>query len=257
MAIINEAAVARYWPGEDPIGKWITLDAASGERPRQVIGIVRNVPLRYLYPAEDPIVYTSYLQQDERYRGLFANTLFGQMTFLVRSAADPLAQTDAVRQAVADLEPGWPILNMDTMQRSVGVEVREIGLYTLAVSIFGIAAMLLAAIGVYGVTAYSVAQRTQEIGIRIALGATTSDIAYMISRNVLWVVGAGLASGLAASLASARLIGSQLWGVQPTDLSTFVCVSVIVASVALLAFFIPARRATLVNPADTLRNDVS
>jgi putative ABC transport system permease protein len=254
VAIVNEAAATRFWPREDPIGKLITLDAASGERPRRIVGVVRNIPLRYLDRTADPIIYTSYQQQAERYRGPFAN-MFGQMTFLIRSADDPAHLARAARAAVAEVERGQPLPDILPMEYAVGASLRDWELYALVLGIFAFTATLLAAIGVYGVTAYSVSQRTREIGIRMALGAGVSDIAYLISRPALWIVGAGLALGVSGSLASARLIESQLWGVTPTDLPTIAGASLFLSSVALVACFIPARRATRIHSAEALRGD--
>jgi putative ABC transport system permease protein len=252
VAIVNEAAASRFWPREDPIGKSITLDAATGERPRRIVGVVRNIPLRYLDTKADPIIYTSYQQQAERYRGAFAN-LFGQMIFLVRSTADPFRLAGSARAAVAEVEPGQPLSDILPMEWSVDASVRDRGLYALVLGIFAVTATLLAAIGVYGVTAYSVSQRTREIGIRMALGAGVGNIAYLISRSALWIVGAGLVLGVSGSLVSARLIEPQLWGVAPTDLPTFAGVSVFLFSVAFTACLIPVRRATRINSAEAIR----
>jgi predicted permease len=254
VAIVNEAAASRFWPREDPIGQSITLDAAAGERPRRIVGVVRNIPLRYLNNSANPIIYTSYQQQAERYRGQFAN-MFGQMTFLIRSAVDPFRLAGAARAAVAEVEPGQPLSDILPMEWSVDASVRDRGLYALVLGVFAVTATLLAAIGVYGVTAYSVSQRTREIGIRMALGAGVGNIAYLISRSALWMVGAGLVLGVSGSLVSARLIESQLWGVTSTDLPTFAGASVFLSFVAFTACLIPARRATRINSAEAIRGD--
>ncbi len=254
VAIVNEAAAARFWPREDPIGQSITLDAADGERPRRIVGVVRNIPLRYLNTSADPIIYTSYQQQSERYRGPSANT-FGQMIFLIRSAVDPIRLAREVRSAISEIDRGQPLSDILPMESAFGATMRDRALYVLVLGVFAFTATLLAAIGVYGVTAYSVSQRTREIGIRMALGAGGGDIAYLISRPALWIVGAGLALGVSCSLASARLIESQLWGVAPTDLPTFAGVSVFLFSVVFIACFIPARRAMRINSAEAIRGD--
>jgi putative ABC transport system permease protein len=253
VAIINEAAASRFWPGQDPIGRSILFDAVKGERPRRIVGIVRNVPLRYLSTTDDPIIYTSYRQQDERYRGAFAN-MFGAMTFLVRSSDPPARTTAAIRTVMAEMEPLQPISNIQSMERSFGQTVRVRGLYASFVLVFALMAIVLAAIGVYGVTAYAISQRTREIGIRIALGARVADIIRLIRWNAAWMLGSGLVFGLAVSIVAARFIRPQLWGVTAGDLPTFISVSVLVVTVTCAACLIPTLRANRINPAQTLNN---
>ncbi len=250
VAIINESAAARFWPGQDPVGRWILFDASKGERPRRIVGIVKDVPLRYLSTTSDPIIYTSYQQQDERYRGEFAN-MFGQMTFLVRSK-EPARTIAAVRNAITELEPLQPISNIKRMEAGIGEAVRVRGLYASVILVFGLMAVVLATIGVYGVTAYWILQRAREIGIRIALGARVTDLIRLIVRNAVWMLGPGLFCGLAVSVVATRFIRSQLWGVTPGDLPTFVSISVLVAGVTLAGCLIPTLRANRINLARTL-----
>jgi putative ABC transport system permease protein len=253
VAIVNETAARRFWPGEDPIGKHLTVDAASGERPREV-GVVRDVPLRYLRAEGDPVVYVSYLQQSERYRGPFAN-MFGQMNFLIRTSGDPLNLVASARRAVAEIEPSRPIANIETMQDNMGGTIWDRGFYAVVLGVFAFTATLLAAIGIYGVMAYSVAQRTREIGIRMALGATALEILDLIGRRAVLLLALGFVFGLAGAAALTRLISSQLWGVAPTDPLTFGGVSLLLAVVALSACLIPALRAVRVDPTEALRNE--
>jgi putative ABC transport system permease protein len=252
VAMINEAAARRFWPGEDPIGNRITIDAAAGERPREIIGIVRDVPLRYLATTTFPVIYTPYQQQAERYRGLFANML-GQMIFMVRTGGDPVLLAKPVRQLLAEIEPDRPISNVQVMARSIGEGVRDRGLSAIVVGVFALTAVLLATIGVYGVTAYGVAQRTKEIGIRMALGAGVKEVACLVGGRAMIVTGAGLAAGLAAAGALTRTLESQLWEVAPTDPLTFLIVSLLFAATVIAACIIPTRRALRVDPAETLR----
>jgi len=251
VVVINETAAIRFWPGEDPIGKRLVLDVVSGEQPREVVGVVRNVPLRYEQTETEPVIYASYLQQPSRYRGAMGN-MFGQMTFLIRTSGDPLSIAPAARKAVAEIDPNRPIANVQAMEHIGGI-IRDRGYTALGLGLFALTAMLLAGIGVYGVTAYSVAQRTREIGIRVALGATGRMIVYLVGRQALLLIVSGVVFGLAGASAFTHLLASQLWGVTPTDPLTFTGVCLLLVLVALLACLIPALRAIRVDPTEALR----
>jgi putative ABC transport system permease protein len=254
VAIVNETAARRFWPGLDPIGQRMTVDVVGDEQPREVVGVVRDIPVRRDREAPEPVVYVSYLQQPSRYREPWAG-MFGQMYFVVRTSGDPLRLVPAVRQAVAEIDPQRPIANIARVDRQMDIGVQVRGVFTLALGVFAAVAMSLAAIGIYGTLAYAVAQRTREIGIRIALGATRREVLALIGRRAIAVIVAGLIAGLAGALALTRLIASQLWGVTPTDPVTFAGVSLLVASVALLASFAPVRRAMRVDPTIALKHE--
>ena len=254
VAIVNETAARRFWPGLDPIGQHFTIDTVGDEQPRQVVGVVRDIPVRRDREAPEPVVYVSYLQQPSRYREPWAG-MFGQMNFVLRTSGDPLRLVPAVRQAVAEIDPQRPIANIARVDRQldIGVEIR--GVFALTLGLFAAVAMALAAIGIYGTLAYAVAQRTREIGIRIALGATRGEVFGLIGRRAIAVIVAGLIAGLAGALALTRLIASQLWGVTPTDPVTFAAVSLLVVCAALLASFAPVRRAMRVDPTIALKHE--
>jgi putative ABC transport system permease protein len=252
VAIVNESTARRFWPGEDPIGKRFRLQALPDERPREVIGVVRDIPLSLSEASASSVVYTSYLQQPPRYRLPGAN-MFGRMTFLIRSTGDPMQLLPAARQVVADIDRDRPLANVRTMDEQRVSSIPQRPAYVAVLSAFALTATLLAAIGIYGVMAYSVAQRTREIGVRIALGAGTRDVAALVGRRAAVLVSIGLAAGLAASLAVTRLLGSQLWGVTPTDPATYGGVMAFLLLVSLAACCLPTRRATTVNPTIALR----
>ncbi|MBZ5575223.1 MAG: ABC transporter permease [Acidobacteriia bacterium] len=254
VAIVNETAARRFWPGQNPIGQHFTLDTGSQERPREVVGVAPDIPLRRIETGPRPVIYTSYAQQPARYRGRSAN-MFGQMTFVLRTSGDPRSLLAAARQAVSEVEPDLPLARVATIERILDGRIREQRDYAWAAGIFALAAAVLAAIGIYGVMAYAVARQTREIGIRMALGAEARHIVRFVGRPVALPITAGLALGLAGSLALTRLIASQLWGTAPTDPATFMAVSLLFLAVALLACFLPARRAFQVDPARTLRNE--
>jgi putative ABC transport system permease protein len=254
VAIINESMARQFWPSEDPIGKRFMLDVVSGEQPREVIGVVRDIPLRRLQNASEPAVYTSYLQQPAQYRGPSAN-MFGQMTFLLRASRNPMNLGPAARRAVAEVDPDVPIADLVTMEQLAGLGMPNRRYYTGVFAVFALAATVLAAIGVYGVVAYAVTQRSREIAVRMALGAGTRNLLLMVGGRVFLMIAAGLAIGFTGSFTLTRLISSQLWGVTPTDPATFAAVSILLVSVALLACFSPLRRVLKVDPAATLRTD--
>jgi len=254
VAIINETMARRFWPGEDPIGKRLTLRVVSGEQPREIVGVVRDIPLRRTDREAGPVIYASYMQQSPAYRGPSGN-MFGQMTFLLRSSGDPMSLVPAARKAVAEVDPDRAITRIQTMEQYWGSGMRDKRYLVLVLGIFAFVATTLATIGIYGVMAYSVAQRTGEIGIRMALGASSHKILALIGGRAAILISSGVVLGLAGSLGLSRLIASQLWGIQPTDPKTFIGVSFMLIAVALMACFIPARRAIRVDPTEALRSE--
>jgi putative ABC transport system permease protein len=254
VAVINETLAKRLWPGENPIGKQFTVDAASGERPREVIGVVRDLALRYVRTgAPQPVAYALYLQQPERFEGANAG-MFGQMTFIVRSQQDPALLAAAARRAVAEVDPDRPLSNIQTMMASAGGNIMSTRrYYVVTLATFALLAVILAAVGVYGVMSSSVSQRKREIRVRVANGARARDIVGLLGVRTFWPIGLGLFSGLIGSLALTRWLDSLLWGVTSTDPVTFATVIAALIAVSVVACFIPARRALRVNPTQALR----
>lgn len=253
VAVVNETCARLFWPGRDPIGKRLTLDTVPEEQAREVIGVVRDIPTRHAEPAQ-PVIYASYLQQPARYRGPWAN-LFGGMIFMLRSTGDQQALILAARQALAEIDPNRPVAAVSTVESHMSNAVGQFRDSVLLVAVLAAVATLLAAIGTYGVMAYAVNQHTREIGIRRALGAGPREIIGFVGRRALACVGLGLAAGLTGAFVLTRLIASQLWGITPTDPTTFVTVSILLVTVAALACLIPARRALAVDPTIALRSE--
>jgi putative ABC transport system permease protein len=251
VVVVNESAANRFWPGQNPVGQTLTILNSPEERPRKVIGIVRDIPLTVEGDMR-PAIYTSFLQQPSKYPLPGAN-MFGQMAFMVRSTGDPMSLLPSARHLVAEIDQDRPLASVGTMQsRLLGI-LPQRGYVMGALMVFALAATLLAAIGIYGVMAYSVAQRTREIGIRIALGAGGHQIAALVGRRTVQLVAVGLLVGLVGATIATELIRSQLWGVTPTDPVTFVAVSALFVLVAFAAAFFPTRRAIAVNPTTALR----
>jgi putative ABC transport system permease protein len=254
VAVVNETAARRFWPGQDPIGRRFTLDSVSDDRPRAVIGVVRDIPTNTRETAPRPVIYASYLQQPSRYRLPWAN-LLGQMTFVIRASGDPALLAPAAKKAVAEIDADIPLANIAPMERYTEGGLRDLLYFTLAMGVFACLAASLAAIGIYGVAAYAVAERTHEIGVRMTLGANAFTIVRLIAWQTALSVGAGLIAGLAAALALTRLLESQLWQVTPTDPAAFAAASAIVALTALFACAIPVGRAIRVDPCAALRSE--
>jgi ABC-type antimicrobial peptide transport system permease subunit len=179
--------------------------------------------------------------------------IFGQMMFMVRSTGDPMSLLPAARRVVSDVDPDRPLSNVATMDQRMQTVIPRRGYFVFAITTFAMTATLLAAIGIYGVMAYSVAQRTREIGVRMALGATAHEVIALVGRRTILVIGLGLLAGLLGALAATQFIQAQLWDVTPTDPTTFALVSLLFALVALVAAFVPMRRALSVDPTVALR----
>jgi putative ABC transport system permease protein len=177
------------------------------------------------------------------------------MSFVLRTPGDPMALVPAVKRAIAEVDPTTPMATVRTVEQSLDDSVRHLRLYMLLLGAFGAVATVLAAVGIYGVMAYTVAERTREFGLRMALGARATDVLAMVLGHTARIVGAGLAIGLVAALFVSRLLQASLFEVTRTDPVTYGSVSVLLVVIALIASLIPARRATAVNPIVALRHD--
>jgi len=243
VAVINQAMAERYWPGQDPLGKSFTV-TPDATRPATIVGIVRNHRMGQLFGPFEPIFYLPFAQSNSP-----AETL------QIRSAQSTGAIVPQIRTIAQSLAPAIPVYGVRTMTEVLhggnGLLFFEIGA-SLAAAL-GLLGLILATVGVYGVMSYAVRQRTQEIGIRIALGARRRDILAMVGRQGVLIVAIGLATGLLAALAVGRLVSDFLVGVASTDLITYIGVSVLLAAVAGLATYLPTRRATKVDPMVALR----
>jgi len=246
VTIISETLARRSFPNQNPIGKRFKVGGI--ERPTnpwsEIIGVVADVKYDGLAAAPLPAFYESALQRS--YRGMY---------LVINFSGDTAALTNAVRREVRALDPQLPVANVRTVKRLLEQSVAQPRFRTMLIGSFSAAALLLAAIGIYGVMAYSVTQRTQEIGVRMALGAQTRDILQLVLRQGLALTAIGIAAGLLGALAATRLIGSLLYEVPTNDFVTFAAISILLAAVALLACFIPARRAATVNPVTALNRN--
>jgi predicted permease len=248
VVIVNEAFVRRFFPNEPALGQRIQPGPPnriwSGKRLTsfEIVGIAHDVKSAGLNAESEPTYYLPAAQAPLQ-----------DMTVLVRTRNDPTSLVPALRQVVASIDPNQPITNIDTLERIVSDSIAQPRLNMLLMGLFGGLAMMLAAVGIYGLLSYAVTQRTQEMGIRIALGAQATDVLKLVLKQGLLLIIAGEILGLLGAFALTRLISSLLFGVTPTDVTTFVAVSGILAAVALLACYFPARRATKVDPLVSLR----
>jgi putative ABC transport system permease protein len=206
------------------------------------VGIVRDVKLAGLDAPSEPAYYVPSSQ-----------TPLEDMTILVRTTTDPLSLVGAVRQAVWSIDPNQPISNVSSLEKVVDDSIAQRRLNMLLMGLFGGLAMLLSAVGIYGLLSHAVTQRTQEMGIRMALGAQAGDVLKLVLKQGMMLALAGEAIGLVAAFALTRLIRGLLFGVTPNDALTFIAVVGVLTIVALLACYIPARRATKVDPLIALR----
>jgi putative ABC transport system permease protein len=248
VAIVNQSFITNYFRNENVLGRRLKL-SAPGRIWRQqkltsfeIVGIVRDVKLAGLDAPSEPAYYVPAAQAP-----------LNDMTLLVRTTTDPLSVVGAVRQAVWSIDPNQPISNVNTLERVVDESIAQRRLNMLLMGLFGGLAMLLSAVGIYGLLSHAVTQHTQEMGIRMALGAQVSDVLKLVLRQGMLLALAGEAIGLVAAFALTRLIRGLLFEVTPNDATTFIAVAGVLTTVALLACYIPARRATKVDPLVALR----
>ncbi len=238
--VVNERFVERFWPGQEAVGRIVK----TGGREYTVVGVVPTG--KYLRLGEDPTPFMFFPQ---------AQVWSAGMSLVVRTTGDPEGMIPALRSAVGALDANLPLASIRTMDKHLGFSLLPARLTGWALGIFGALGLLLASVGIYGVMAYSVSQRTREIGIRMAIGADASDVIKLVMRQGLTLVVVGAVIGLLASLGAAKLLGSVLYGGNALDPMTFTLVPLVLIGVAVVATFAPARRAALVDPAITLRSD--
>jgi putative ABC transport system permease protein len=242
-AIVNETAARRLWPNEEPLGKRFKRGKADSQYPWvTVVGVVGAVSHTSLEVASQPEVYLPFQQNPEL-----------NLTLVARTRSDPKAFAGAVRREVSALDKDLPVSNIKFMDEIIGKSVAQPRVYALLLGIFAGLALILASIGIYGVMSYSVTQRTHEIGIRMALGARPRDVLKLIIKQGMVLGIAGIIIGLIVSFALTRVLASQLYGVSSTDPGTFAAISLLLMFVAVIACYIPALRATKVDPMIAVR----
>ncbi len=243
VALVNEALARRYFPGEEPLGRRLALTGdPKPEDWTTIVGVVRNFRDSSAAAEPEPQIYTPYVQNTSN--GFFV---------LLRTDRGGAGLMSEVRRRVAGIDPEQPIYSVHTFDELVSFSFGQPRFRTTLLGGFGLLALLLAAVGIYGVMAYSVAQRTREIGIRMALGAARGDVLRLVLRQVFRLSALAVAAGLVGALALSRALASLLYGVRPADPATFAGVSILLLGVAALAAYVPARRAARVDPTIALR----
>jgi predicted permease len=257
IVVINQAMAKKYWPNQDPIGQVITVNQdliSAEEQPREIVGVAGNV--RQLAADRDPVpeVYFPYLQQPAHCFAYQTETRLHK-SLIVKTSLATRSLVDSLRTAVIELDKDSPVFGVRTVQEVVSSSSHMERFYTILLGIFAAIALLLAAIGIYGVISYSVSERRHEIGLRVALGAQSSQVLQLVVKEGLLLSLIGVAIGLVASFGAAPLIGSFLYGVKPHDPPTLILVSIFLVGITALATYIPARRAMMVDPIVTLRHE--
>jgi predicted permease len=245
VCIIDDRLAGQYWPGEDPVGKPVLMDEPKpGEQPpvTTVVGVIHEIKN---YGVDQPVLPEIFVPYAQR-PGSGGN-------LVIRSTADASAITNAMRAAAQSFDPDLPVYEVRTLESFVAENVAPRRLSVLLLSLFAGLAWALATVGIYGVMSYSVTQRHREIGLRMALGAQTGDVLTLVVRQGTWLAAAGVGIGLIAALAATRLIARLLFGIQPSDPLTFITVALLLSMVALVASYIPARRAARIDPMVALR----
>jgi predicted permease len=242
--VINEAMARHYFGGNNPVGERFSLTSgleALGQM--EIVGVAKDTKATDLRSEAPRMFYMPFAQ--------FPNA--ENLVFEIRTALEPSALASAARQLIESVDGGLAVSKVTTLADTLSASLlRERAMATLG-SLFGLLALLLASVGLYGVLAYAVTQRTREIGIRIALGAPGRQVRRLVLRQGMRWVAAGVGAGFVGSLALTRFLSSQLFGVSPADPATFVCVTVFLGVVALLACWLPARRAARIDPMEALR----
>jgi len=241
VAVINQAMAQSYWPNEDPLGK--RFKAAKADAPWiTVVGVIANARTQSLTEAAVPQIYLDVYQTGAK-----------RLAILLRGHLRTAAIADEVRKQVQSLDPTLPVSAAQTLDETVSASLAQRRFSMEMITLFALTALLLAALGIYGAISYLVSERTHEIGIRLALGASRSNILRIVLRQGLGLAIAGAAVGLVCSLIVSHLMASLLYGIRPTDPLTFAGVAFLFIGVALLACYLPARRAMKVDPMVALR----
>jgi putative ABC transport system permease protein len=242
VAMVNQAFVKRYWQDRNPVGATLTIGLAT--KPTPVIGVLGDVKNEKLSGDAVPEIYVPWLRHPWPY-----------VRVAVRTSGPPAVYSQAVRKALAAVDPGQPVMEIRTMEDLLDSASREQRMLMVLVGIFSVCAFAMAVVGLYGVVSYSVAQRTREMGVRVALGASEGDISRMVVRQAAILSGIGIVIGIAAALALTKSIAAELYGVSPADPISYLLSAVAFATVALAASLIPARRAARLNPVEALRTE--
>jgi putative ABC transport system permease protein len=242
VTIVNQELASRYFPGEDPVGKRLHIMWGRPEANYEIVGVVGSIRHVALEKAPEPAVFLANQQEPS-----------GASNLVIRSSGDPMRLVPAIRSEIRAIERDIPISEVRTMDQYLARSVGQPRFNLTLIGTFAALALLLAAVGLFGVISYSVAQRTQEIGIRRALGAADGRVVAMVLKEGMMLASAGVVLGLAGAFALTRFLESLLFGTTPTDAATFASVATLLVTITLVACYLPARRAARVDPMVALR----
>jgi putative ABC transport system permease protein len=243
VAVISASLARRYFPGENPLGKHIKVGNADSDHPwMTVVGVVNDVHYMWIVKEEFPTIYRSFRQAPPYFT-----------TLMLRTPGDPLQFVSTTRAHIAAIDPDLPLYNIKSMDKVITESIIGIAYVASMMAVLGVIALVLASVGVFGVMSYSVSERAHEIGIRMSLGAQTADILRMVLRSGMTLTVLGLAIGLPIAFALARALAALLFGVEATDPFSFIGLPLLLAGVAALACYLPARRAARLDPLKALR----
>jgi predicted permease len=254
VVVINEAMARRYWPGEDPIGKRVTVTIVPGEQPREVVGIVGDTPNSRWDRTASPAIYAPHAQESLRSRVPYGQSRVN-ITYMLRITQPLSAVVPELRRAVAEVDASLPVSDLEMLDDFFARQVDAPRDSMVLVGIFGAVALLLAVCGIYAIVAYGVVQRTHEIGIRMALGARRAAVLGLVMRQSTILTAIGLVLGVAAAASLTGYLKSLLFELTPLDSTTFFAVPALFALIAVVASYVPARRATRLNPQIVLRSE--
>jgi predicted permease len=257
VVVINEAMARKYWPDRSPIGQLVKFDTDADpaeERPREIVGVAGNVRQFRLGMDSEPEIYAPYSQQAQHCTSAATETRLHK-SLVLRTNFESPGLVESVRKTVADLDKNSPVFGFKSVNQTISDSTNGERFYTQLLGGFAAVALLLAAIGIYGVISYSVSERTHEMGLRLALGAQTGQVLQQVLKEGLLLALVGVAIGLAGSFGATPLLSSFLYGVHPHDPLTLVLVAALLIAITLLASYMPARRAMKVDPMVTLRHE--
>ena len=242
VVIVNEMFVRKNLPGQDPLGKRVTIYMKDDNQPTEIIGVVGDNKHMGLDTEIEPMAYWPQ-----------AELTYSSMTVVIRTSGEATAIAAPAREVVRALDGEQPVANVGTMESLLSKSIARSRFNTTLLAVFALVALILSAVGIYGVMSYSVTQRTHEIGVRMALGAQHGDVVKLVVRQGALLGLLGIVAGLAASFALTRLLATLLFGVTATDAPTFGLVAAVLLLVVLIACYVPARRAAKVDPLVALR----
>jgi len=254
VVVINEAMAREFWPNEDPIGREITFDSSPEEQPRQIVGIVGNVKQFVLTIDSQPQAFVSYLQMPAHTVPRWTESRVHK-SLVIRTQSTSAALIESVRRTISGLAPDSAVFGVTTVEKTVSNSARPWSVLSQMLGIFAAIALILAAIGIYGVISYSVSERSHELGLRMALGAQPRHVVRLVLGQAMTLSVLGVILGVAASFGAVPLLARFLYGVKPHDALTLLLVSSLLIAVTLLASYVPARHATGIDPMETLRHD--